>query len=163
MYTRCACKIFFSVCKIDTHATALMCREICFSKYGFMHGKDINSSHLGASFLLICDSLWQLSGQYFTAVCVSWVKKEKGCMQALLRMQSQVLRVKKCSIYSRPCNINPFPLVSNVMLSSFNYSVACCGFPRAPDSGQALRRCSFPHRLFCSVIVVPHLQMLVAA
>lgn len=99
MYTHCACKIFFSVCKIDTHATALMCRVICFSKYGFMHGKDINSSHLGASFLLICNSSWQLSGQYFTAVCVSWVKKEKRYMQALLRMQSQVLRVKKNAVF----------------------------------------------------------------
>lgn len=60
----------------------LMCREICFSKYGFMHGKDMNSNHLGAILLLICNSVWQLSGQYFTAVCVSSVKKEKDYMQA---------------------------------------------------------------------------------
>jgi len=60
----------------------LMCREICFSKDTFLHGKGMNSNHLGASLLLICNSLWQLSGQYFTAVSVSSVKKEKGYMQA---------------------------------------------------------------------------------
>lgn len=109
-----------------------MHREICFSKYGCMHGKEMNPDHLSASFLLMCNGLWQLSGQYLTAVCVFSVKREKDYVQALLRMQSQVLWVKKCYIYSHPCSTNPFPCVSNVMLPSFDYNVTCGGFLRAP-------------------------------
>lgn len=92
----------------------------------------MNPDHLSASFLLMCNGLWQLSGQYLTAVCVFSVKREKDYVQALLRMQSQVLWVKKCYIYSHPCSTNPFPCVSNVMLPSFDYNVTCGGFLRAP-------------------------------
>lgn len=77
MYTHCVCKVFFYTCKIDMHATVPFNAQ----GNGFMHRKDINSSSLIAILLPICDSLWQLSGQYFTAVCVSSVKKEKDYMQ----------------------------------------------------------------------------------
>lgn len=120
---------------MEAHATVLMHWEICFSKYGFMHGKEMNPDHLSVSFLLMC--LWQLTGQYLTGVCVFSVKKEKDYVQALLRMQSQVLWVKKCCIYSHPCSTKPFPCVSNVTLPSFDYSVTHGGFLRAPGSGRA--------------------------